>query len=97
MPGGTCTFSYLTLLKSRDEALVHTAHHSTSIEGTPLSLEEVADLIEGREMTVVLAEEWAGTSFDPSRQATTKAIPMTGLSLINSLVIQYGQLKAHPI
>lgn len=50
MPGGTCTFSYLTLLKSRDEALVHTAQHSTSIEGNPLSLEEVADLIEGREM-----------------------------------------------
>ena len=33
MPGGTCTFSYLTLVKSRDEVLVHTAHDSTSIEG----------------------------------------------------------------
>lgn len=51
MPGGTCTSSYLTLLKSRDEALVHSAHHLTSIEGNPLSLEEVADLIAGREMT----------------------------------------------
>ncbi len=34
----------------RREALVRSAHHSTSIEGNPLSLEEVTDLIEGREV-----------------------------------------------
>jgi Fic family protein len=35
----------------RHEALVRSAHHSTSIEGNPLSLEEVTDLLEGREVT----------------------------------------------
>lgn len=34
----------------RHEALVRSAHHSTSIEGNPLSLEEVTDLLEGREV-----------------------------------------------
>jgi len=33
------------------EALIRSAHHSTSIEGNPLSLEEVTDLLEGREVT----------------------------------------------
>lgn len=32
----------------RHEALIRSAHHSTSIEGNPLSLEEVTDLLEGR-------------------------------------------------
>jgi Fic family protein len=35
----------------RHEALIRSAHHSTSIEGNPLSLEEVTDLLEGREVT----------------------------------------------
>ncbi|MBN1139882.1 MAG: Fic family protein [Anaerolineae bacterium] len=35
----------------RHDALVRSAHHSTSIEGNPLSLEEVTDLIEGRGVT----------------------------------------------
>jgi len=35
----------------RHETLVRSAHHSTSIEGNPLSLEEVTDLIEGRDVT----------------------------------------------
>jgi Fic family protein len=35
----------------RHEALVRSAHHSTSIEGNPLSLEEVTDLLEGRDVT----------------------------------------------
>ena len=56
MPGGTSTFSYLTLSKSRDEALLRSAHHSTSIEGNPRSPEEAAGLIEDREMIAVLAE-----------------------------------------
>lgn len=34
----------------RHEALIRSAHHSTSIEGNPLSLEEVTDLLEGREV-----------------------------------------------
>jgi Fic family protein len=34
----------------RHEALVRSAHHSTSIEGNPLSLEEVTDLLHGREV-----------------------------------------------
>ena len=34
----------------RHEALVRSAHHSTSIEGNPLSLEEVTALLEGREV-----------------------------------------------
>jgi Fic family protein len=34
----------------RREALVRAAHHSTSIEGNPLSLEEVTDLLAGREV-----------------------------------------------
>jgi Fic family protein len=34
----------------RREALIRSAHHSTSIEGNPLSLEEVTDLLEGREV-----------------------------------------------
>ena len=32
----------------RHEALIRSAHHSTSIEGNPLSLAEVTDLLEGR-------------------------------------------------
>jgi Fic family protein len=35
----------------RREALVRSAHHSTSIEGNPLSLEEVTSLLEGRDVT----------------------------------------------
>jgi Fic family protein len=35
----------------RHEALIRSAHHSTSIEGNPLLLEEVTDLLEGREVT----------------------------------------------
>jgi len=35
----------------RHEALIRSAHHSTSIEGNSLSLEEVTDLLEGREVT----------------------------------------------
>ena len=35
----------------RREALARSAHHSTSIEGNPLSLQEVTDLLEGREVT----------------------------------------------
>ena len=35
----------------RREALIRSAHHSTSIEGNPLSLEEVTNLLEGREIT----------------------------------------------
>ena len=35
----------------RHESLIRSAHHSTSIEGNPLSLEEVTDLLEGREVT----------------------------------------------
>jgi Fic family protein len=35
----------------RHEALIRSAHHSTSIEGNPLSLQEVTDLLEGREVT----------------------------------------------
>jgi len=34
----------------RHEALIRSAHHSTSIEGNPLSIEEVTDLLEGREV-----------------------------------------------
>lgn len=34
----------------RHEALIRSAHHSTSIEGNPLSLEEVTDLLAGREV-----------------------------------------------
>lgn len=34
----------------RHEALVRSAHHSTSIEGNPLSLEEVTDLLAGRDV-----------------------------------------------
>jgi Fic family protein len=34
----------------RREALVRSAHHSTSIEGNPLSLEEVTDLLAGRDV-----------------------------------------------
>jgi Fic family protein len=34
----------------RREALTRSAHHSTSIEGNPLSLEEVSDLLAGREV-----------------------------------------------
>ena len=34
----------------RHDALTRSAHHSTSIEGNPLSLEEVTDLVEGREV-----------------------------------------------
>ncbi len=34
----------------RQEALVRSAHHSTSIEGNPLSLEEVTDLLAGRDV-----------------------------------------------
>ena len=34
----------------RQEALVRSAHHSTSIEGNPLSLEEVTDLLTGRDV-----------------------------------------------
>lgn len=34
----------------RREALVRGAHHSTSIEGNPLSLEEVTDLLAGRDV-----------------------------------------------
>mgnify|MGYP001050440805 CR=1 FL=1 len=34
----------------RHEALVRSAHHSTSIEGNPLSLEEVTDLLAGRDI-----------------------------------------------
>ncbi len=34
----------------RHEALIRSAHHSTSIEGNPLSLDEVTDLLEGREV-----------------------------------------------
>jgi Fic family protein len=34
----------------RREALVRSAHHSTSIEGNPLSLEEVTDLLSGRDV-----------------------------------------------
>ncbi|OGO41461.1 MAG: hypothetical protein A2Z04_06895 [Chloroflexi bacterium RBG_16_57_9] len=37
----------------RHEALVRSAHHSTSIEGNPLSLEEVTDLLAGREVTAL--------------------------------------------
>ena len=36
----------------RHEALIRSAHHSTSIEGNPLSLEEVTDLLEGIAVTV---------------------------------------------
>ncbi len=35
----------------RHEALIRSAHHSTSIEGNPLSLVEVTDLLEGRTVT----------------------------------------------
>ncbi len=34
----------------RQEALIRSAHHSTSIEGNPLSLQEVTDLLEGRDV-----------------------------------------------
>jgi Fic family protein len=34
----------------RREALTRSAHHSTSIEGNPLSLEEVTDLLAGRDV-----------------------------------------------
>jgi Fic family protein len=34
----------------RHEALVRSAHHSTSIEGNPLSLEEVTDILAGRDV-----------------------------------------------
>lgn len=34
----------------RHEALIRSAHHSTSIEGNPLSLLEVTDLLEGRDV-----------------------------------------------
>jgi len=34
----------------RREALVRSAHHSTSIEGNPLSLDEVSDLLTGRDV-----------------------------------------------
>jgi Fic family protein len=34
----------------RREALVRSAHHSTSIEGNPLSLDEVTDLLAGRDV-----------------------------------------------
>lgn len=34
----------------RREALVRSAHHSTSIEGNPLSLQEVTDLLAGRDV-----------------------------------------------
>jgi Fic family protein len=34
----------------RQEALARSAHHSTSIEGNPLSLEEVTDLLAGRDV-----------------------------------------------
>jgi len=35
----------------RREALIRSAHHSTSIEGNPLSLEEVTNLLDGRDVT----------------------------------------------
>ena len=34
----------------RHEALIRSAHHSTSIEGNPLSLDQVTDLLAGREV-----------------------------------------------
>ena len=36
--------------KLRREALVRSAHHSTSIEGNPLTLDEVTDLLAGRDV-----------------------------------------------
>ncbi len=40
-------------MKARDEALVHSINHSTRRDGKPLSLYEVADLIERHETTSV--------------------------------------------
>jgi hypothetical protein len=70
MPGGTCTFSYLARQRSRDEALLRSAYHATSIEGNRLSLEEVADLIDGREVTSVLAENGIRPGISWSAQRT---------------------------
>ena len=36
----------------RREAIIRSAHSSTAIEGNPLSLEQVSDLAEGREIMV---------------------------------------------
>jgi len=37
-------------VKLRKEAIVKMAHHSTSIEGNPLTLEQVMNLIAGKEI-----------------------------------------------
>ena len=38
-------------VKLRKEAIVKMAHHSTSIEGNPLTLEQVKNLLAGKEIT----------------------------------------------
>jgi len=44
-------------LNLRKEALLRSTHASTSIEGNPLSLEEVSDLMIGRDVTALVKDK----------------------------------------
>ena len=59
----------------RREALVRSAHHSTSIEGNPLSLQEVTDLLAGRDVDLIPSASlrWTNTTIRTAPVTTRRS------------------------
>ena len=82
----------------RHEALVRSAHHSTSLEGNPLSLKEVTSLLEGRDVTAHPREKREVLNYVEVLDYTDRQYQSRpGKLLTEDTILQLHRLVVHEI
>jgi hypothetical protein len=82
-------------LKARDEVLVHSINHSTSIDGKPLPMHEVADLIEHGETLAPSAVNRQPWGFDLEDDSITVHVRTGGPEFSVSKRLDCGIAMLH--